>query len=40
MANLKTDLSGDVTVMGIGAGSVETAAAMLTDLIHVIREKY
>lgn len=40
MANLKTDLSGDVTVMGIGAGSIETAAAMLTDLIHVIREKY
>lgn len=40
MANLKTDLSGDVTVMGIGAGSIETAAAMLTDLIHVIHEKY
>lgn len=40
MANLKTDLSGDVTVMGIGAGSVETAAAMMTDLIHVIRDKY
>lgn len=40
MATVTTDLSGKVTVRGIGAGSVETAAAMLTDLIHVIREKY
>ena len=40
MATVTTDLSGEVTVMGIGAGSVETASAMLTDLIHVIREKY
>lgn len=40
MATVTTDLSGEVTVRGIGAGSVETAAAMLTDLIHVIREKY
>lgn len=37
MATLKTDLSGEITVMGIGAGSVETASAMMTDLIHVIR---
>lgn len=33
MATVHTDLAGDVTVVGLGAGSLETASAMLTDLI-------
>ena len=30
---LKTDLSEDVTVVGVGAGSIETASAILSDII-------
>ncbi|MBR5954463.1 MAG: homoserine dehydrogenase [Methanobrevibacter sp.] len=40
MATIKTDLAGDVTVMGLGAGSLETASAMLTDVISILKEKY
>ena len=40
MANIKTDLAGDVTVMGLGAGSLETASAMLTDVISILKLKY
>ena len=40
MANIKTDLAGDVTVMGLGAGSLETASAMLTDVISILKIKY
>ncbi len=32
---LKTDLSEDVTVVGIGAGSIETASAILSDIISI-----
>ena len=31
LANVTTDLADDITVMGKGAGSLETASAMLTD---------
>ncbi|WP_296886967.1 homoserine dehydrogenase [uncultured Methanobrevibacter sp.] len=40
MATIKTDLAGDITVMGLGAGSLETASAMLTDLISILKTKY
>ena len=40
MATVKTDLAGDVTVMGLGAGSLETASAMLTDVISILKTKY
>ncbi|MDL2271080.1 homoserine dehydrogenase [Methanobrevibacter sp. OttesenSCG-928-I08] len=39
MATVKTDLAGDVTVVGKGAGSLETASAMITDLINIIKNK-
>lgn len=39
MATIKTDLADEVTVVGKGAGSVETASAMLTDLISIIKSK-
>lgn len=31
----KTDLSEDVTVVGVGAGSIETASAILSDIISI-----
>lgn len=40
MATLKTDLSDEVTVVGKGAGSIETASAILTDIINIIKTKY
>lgn len=40
MATVKTDLAGEVTVMGLGAGSLETASAMLTDVISILKSKY
>lgn len=39
MATLKTDLADEVTVVGKGAGSIETASAMITDLISILRLK-
>lgn len=39
MATIHTDLASDVTVMGKGAGSLETASAMLTDLISILKTK-
>lgn len=39
MATIHTDLAGDITVMGLGAGSLETASAMLTDLISILKNK-
>lgn len=39
LATVRTDLAEDVTVMGKGAGSLETASAMLTDLINIIKDK-
>ena len=35
LATLKTDLADEVTVVGKGAGSVETASAILSDIIRV-----
>ena len=32
---LKTDLSEDVTVVGVGAGSIETASAILSDILSI-----
>ncbi|KZX17577.1 homoserine dehydrogenase [Methanobrevibacter filiformis] len=37
MATLKTDLADEVTVIGKGAGSLETASAMLTDIINIYK---
>lgn len=39
VATLKTDLADDVTVVGKGAGSVETASAILSDLISIWKSK-
>ncbi|MGZ4857439.1 MAG: homoserine dehydrogenase [Methanobacteriaceae archaeon] len=39
LATLKTDLAEDVTVAGKGAGSVETASAILSDLLNIWRTK-
>lgn len=39
MANIITDLAGEITVSGRGAGKNETASAMLSDLISIIRNK-
>ena len=39
MATIKTDLAGEVSVIGLGAGSLETASAMLTDLISILKDK-
>ena len=36
---LSTDMAGEVTLMGKGAGSVETASALVGDLI-AIRDRY
>lgn len=40
MATVRTDLAGYVSVIGLGAGSLETASAMLTDLISILKVKY
>ena len=40
MATLNTDLADEVSVIGLGAGSLETASAMLTDLISILKNKY
>ena len=39
MATIKTDLAGEISVIGLGAGSLETASAMLTDLISILKNK-
>lgn len=39
VAMLKTDLAKNITVMGRGAGPLETASAILTDIINIWREK-
>jgi homoserine dehydrogenase len=35
VATLRTDLADDVTVVGKGAGSIETASAILSDIISI-----
>lgn len=39
VATLKTDLADDVTVVGRGAGSLETASAILSDIISIWKMK-
>lgn len=39
MATITTDLADEVSVIGLGAGSLETASAMLTDLISILKNK-
>lgn len=39
MATVYTDLAGEISVIGLGAGSLETASAMLTDLISILKNK-
>lgn len=39
VATLKTDLADDVTVVGKGAGSLETASAILSDVISIWKSK-
>ena len=39
LATVTTDLADEITVMGKGAGSLETASAMLSDLISIIKYK-
>src|SRR5512137_2356903 len=38
-AAIYTDLSGTITVTGLGAGSIETASAILSDIISIYRTK-
>lgn len=38
-AAIYTDLSGTITVSGLGAGSIETASAILTDITSIYRTK-
>ncbi|MDI9616941.1 MAG: homoserine dehydrogenase [Methanothrix sp.] len=38
-AAIYTDLSGTITVTGLGAGGVETAAAILSDIVSIYRTK-
>ena len=39
MATITTDLADEVSVIGLGAGSLENASAMLTDLISILKNK-
>jgi len=38
MVQMKTDIAGEITVAGKGAGKMETASAVLSDLVALIRE--
>jgi homoserine dehydrogenase len=33
-----TDLAGDITVAGHGAGKMETASAIISDLVALLKE--
>lgn len=39
VATIKTDLAGDITVIGKGAGPVEAASAILSDIISIYSRK-
>ena len=39
VASMDTELAGEITVTGRGAGSVETASAILSDLVSIYREQ-
>jgi len=38
-ASILTDTAGEITVAGKGAGSIETASAILSDILSLIRER-
>jgi len=38
MVQIKTDIAGEITVAGKGAGKMETASAVLSDLVALMRE--
>ena len=38
VASVQTDLAGTVTITGRGAGSIETASAILSDIISIYRK--
>ena len=40
LATVTTDLADEITVIGKGAGSIETASAMISDLISILKVKY
>jgi len=35
VATIRTDLAGDITVIGKGAGPIEAASAILSDIIAI-----
>ncbi len=35
VASIETDLSGTITVTGLGAGSIETASAIVSDIVSI-----
>jgi homoserine dehydrogenase len=37
VATFKTDLAGDITIVGAGAGAIETNSAILSDIISIFR---
>jgi homoserine dehydrogenase len=37
VATLKTDLAGDITIVGTGAGAMETNSAILSDVLSIFR---
>jgi homoserine dehydrogenase len=37
-ASITTDNAGEITVTGKGAGSIETASAILSDIISIYKE--
>ncbi|MDY6966558.1 MAG: homoserine dehydrogenase [Halobacteriota archaeon] len=39
VASIQTDLAGEITVTGKGAGSIEAASAIVSDLIGVVKNK-
>jgi homoserine dehydrogenase len=39
IGQIKSDLAGPITVMGRGAGRIETASAILSDLIAIMEER-
>lgn len=40
VAAINTNLAGEITVTGKGAGSIETASAVLSDLLYVLKKNY
>lgn len=38
MVQIKTDIAGEITVAGKGAGKMETASAVLSDLVAIMKE--